>query len=86
MQIGTTGPNFEQSARSFDEESPPHGFNVLAEGVGFGMDLCEKLQAKLPGLSWPNHTKPKPSARTLKPYGSSDMWRRMTVEVATEWS
>ena len=86
VQNGTIGPNFEQSTRSFTDENPPHGFNVLAEGLGFGMDLCEKVSGKLSGLSWPNHTKQKPSANTLKPYGSSDMWRRLTVEVATERS
>ena len=43
VQVGTIGPNFEQSTRSFTDENPPHGFNVLAEGLGFGMDLCEKV-------------------------------------------
>ena len=43
VQNGTIGPNFEQSTRSFTDKNPPHGFNVLAEGLGFGMDLCEKV-------------------------------------------
>jgi hypothetical protein len=65
VQFGTNGLKFEQNARKFTEGSNPHGFNVLAEGYGFGVDLCREMQTKSPGFAWPNHTKPKPSANTL---------------------